>query len=192
MDNGDGNLTVVNLSVVHNWAHWSGAGIANQDSLVLQNSSLSGNVPDDLDNTQGTAIYVLPAPLGHYVDGAVTCASTAHRGHALSPPSVHSRQYGVRTLCDAGAHVRCAALPRRPAVSRRRGSRAPSKTSPTPSLDASRGCSHKRPSPTCHASAAPASTATPRTARPPPSALAQPAISALDQRFCCHGTAWLQ
>ena len=105
MDNGDGNLTVVNLSVVHNWAHWSGAGIANQDSLVLQNSSLSGNVPDDLDNTQGTAIYVLPAPLGHYVDGAVTCASMAHTQATHSPHRPCTLISMACALCVAQVHM---------------------------------------------------------------------------------------
>ena len=68
-----GNATLENAIVTNNLVSSStSAGISNQGKLVLQNSSLTTNHPYDLEN-EGFGTYVLPAPPGRYLLGAVDC-----------------------------------------------------------------------------------------------------------------------
>ena len=56
--------------VVRNWQY--GGGLHNNGNLNLEGSLVHGNTKHDVYNS-GTATYILPAPLGHYVEGVINC-----------------------------------------------------------------------------------------------------------------------
>ena len=83
-----------------------GGGISNAGNLTLTTTLLHNNTPDDLDNTQGSAYYVLPAPPGRYIEGVVHCTQQ------LCPPD--NNPCPIQNCLPANYGNMTAILPQRP------------------------------------------------------------------------------